>query len=136
AYAKANPLDVTSEELEFLQESQRRETEREQKARETARRRRIYAGIAVLAILTIWAWQQRATAIEAAAAAEAARTEADHQKATAQAAATQVAQQNLKAQAELDFYQATDPPERFAELSKLLNRSDLESHALARRLFF
>jgi formylglycine-generating enzyme required for sulfatase activity len=47
-----------------------------------------------------------------------------------------VADQNEKAQAELNFYQTIDPAERLKELHNLFSRQDADSQARARQLFF
>jgi formylglycine-generating enzyme required for sulfatase activity/flagellar basal body-associated protein FliL len=141
AYAEANPLDITKEEREFLQESLRREAERQEQARQ-ARRRNLFIGVAlvvvaiVMAALAVWGFTSAERAVQKANEAATAQAEAETQKAAAQAAATQVARQNEQAQAELNFYQATDPPARLAELAKLLSQSNPDSQAKARQLFF
>jgi tetratricopeptide (TPR) repeat protein len=112
--------DVSQAEQEFINASlaQRRQQER---------RQRLLLGGAVvtaqvMAILTgLSSWFY---------------VDANQQRKTAEAAAATLAAQNEKAQAELNFYQTTDPLVRLAKLSKFFRRSDSDSQARARQLFF
>jgi WD40 repeat protein len=113
-YADKHPADILPEEKEFLAESRRREEQR------SAGRRRIFALIAIIAILilsglTAWALKERsratanatqaggnaATAVANLATATVARSTAEAAKETAEAGSTQAAQSEATATASL-----------------------------------
>jgi formylglycine-generating enzyme required for sulfatase activity len=107
------PADLSQAEKSYIEASLAQQR-RQERNRRLLLARAVGAAVlmALLAVFSLFQWQ-----------------DANRQRAA-------LAQQNEKAQAELNFYQATDPTARLAELSKLFNRPDPESPAKARQLFF
>jgi formylglycine-generating enzyme required for sulfatase activity len=149
------PDDLNAAERDFIEASLARQKKQEQQ------RRMLLAGVVVAAIvMTVLAIvsfiqfqnaqsakneaiaeQNKAAVAEANAVIDrdkAATSEAVALTAEADAvsAARALAEENEKAQAELNFYQTTDPAERLKELHNLFSRPEADSWARARSLFF
>jgi formylglycine-generating enzyme required for sulfatase activity len=139
SFAQSHPLEVTPEEQSFLADCQRQAEEVWERTRQATRRRNMTIGVAVMVavvmgLLAFWGWSSALDAAEQRRTAEAAFGEAKTALATAETAGTAIAQEQAATEAELNFYQTTDPQVRVNHLVTLLGRPGYENRVI--RLFW